>query len=118
MLRAASYNRTTETDADGVVVTTVLSDVGENRDLEHGLISGTKLKEQFFIDPDNPLSAHCTSHWQQVGGREGPMWRMEAQASMTSDQKQFHTSAHLQAYLNEELVFKHHFDDSIDRDLI
>jgi hypothetical protein len=118
VLRPASYSRTTDTQSDGVVVTTVLSDAGENRDLQHGLISGTKLQEQFFIDPGDLHSARCTSHWQQVGGRDGQMWRTEAQASMTSDQSRFHTKAHLRAYLNEELVFERHFDDSIDRDLV
>ncbi|MEP0941498.1 MAG: CocE/NonD family hydrolase [Rhizobiaceae bacterium] len=117
-LRPASYSRTTQNHDDGTVVTTVLSDAGENRDLDHGLISGTKLQEQFFIHPDDPFSARCTSHWHQVGGREGQMWRTEAQASMTSDQNQFHSKAYLCAYLNEELVFERHFDDRIDRDLV
>ncbi|MCJ8307480.1 MAG: CocE/NonD family hydrolase [Rhizobiaceae bacterium] len=117
-LRAAQYLRTFETQDDGTIVMNVHSDAGENRDLEHGLISGTQLSEQFFIHPQDPLSARCTSRWEQVGGRDGQMWRTEAEAELTSDANQFHTTAHLRAYLNDELVFDRHFDDHIDRNLL
>ncbi|MEP1209762.1 MAG: CocE/NonD family hydrolase [Rhizobiaceae bacterium] len=117
-LRPSSYSRQTSVADDGEVMTIVRSDAGENRDLHHGLISGTWLEEQFFIRPDDPLSARCTSHWEQTGGREGQMWRTEAKAKMHSDKDRFYSTAELRAYLNGELIFERQFEDSVTRDLV
>ncbi len=117
-LRPSSYSRATTTQQNGAVVTTIQSDAGEDRDLEHGLISGSWLKEEFFIHPNNPLSARCTSFWEQTGGREGQMWRTEASAEMHCDAVLFYSTAHLRAFLNDELIFERQFEDSVPRQLV
>lgn len=117
-LRPAAYSRETIERDDGVIVTTIHSDAGENRDLHHGLISGTWLKEEFFIHKDDPLSARCTSYWEQTGGREGQMWRTVASAQMYSDTDNFYSTAQLKAYLNDALVFEREVEDSVARQLV
>jgi len=118
-LREASYNRTTETDeTTGITATQISCDNGEYRDLEHGLISGSWFKEQFYIHPDDPLSARAAAQWEQTGGREGQMWRTRVDAEMTSDATHFHTRAILQAFLNRDLFFERTYKDSVIRDLV
>ncbi len=118
-LRPDSYKRTTTTDSvSGVVTVSVDADSGENRDLEHGLISGSWFKEKFHIHPDDPCSAKATADWEQTGGREGQMWRTHATAEMSCDQTHFFTKATLKAYRNEELVFNKIYEDSVERKLV
>ena len=97
--------------------TTVAVDVdsGEERDLEHGLLSGSWLRERFSIHPDDPNSAKATAEWEQTGGREGSMWRTHVIAEMTSDVGAFHSNAILQAFLNDELFFEKRFSGSVPR---
>jgi hypothetical protein len=50
--------RSSETDPEtGVVRTVIFNDAGENRDLAHGLISGSTTREHWSIHPDDPQSA-------------------------------------------------------------
>jgi len=119
VLREDQYSRTTETDAaTGIVTTNVFCDFGENRDLQHELISGGWMKESWSIHPDDPLSAKVTSHWQQTGGREGAMWRTEVAAVMWADKTSFYFTASLTAFENEKEVFQRDFSDNVDRDLV
>ncbi|MEO1397446.1 MAG: CocE/NonD family hydrolase [Pseudomonadota bacterium] len=118
-LREASYERFTETDeATGVVTTRIKSDSGENKDLQHGLVSGSWFDEIFEIHPDDPLSACANSKWEQTGGRDGKLWRTCAEAEMTSDESHFHTKASLRAYINGVLFFERDYLDSVPRQLV
>jgi putative CocE/NonD family hydrolase len=117
-LRAADYWRRISRNKDDCLTTTIFSDAGENRDLEHGLISGSWCRKTFSIHPDDPLSATCAAHWQQTGGREGAMWRTEAESSMHGDADHFYSNARLRAYLNGEPVFDKQFNDKVARDLV
>ncbi|MGB7287691.1 MAG: CocE/NonD family hydrolase, partial [Salaquimonas sp.] len=54
-LRPAQYTKDITRDkATGETITTIVSDFGENRDLDHGLISGSRTKEIMSIKPDDP----------------------------------------------------------------
>ena len=118
-LRPASYSRTTKTnDESGLVTISIDADSGENRDMEHGLISGSWFKEDFHIHPDDPLSAHVTAEWEQTGGRETQMWRTRATAEMTSTKTHFTTKARLEAYRNGELIFERDYSDEVERLLV
>jgi len=117
LLRKDDYSRTTETDNDtGLVTTAIFCDFGENKDADHGLISGGWMKECWTIHPDDPLSAKVTSHWQQTGGREGSMWRTEVATVMWSDLTTFYFTAKLTAYENELEVFSRVYTDEVGRD--
>lgn len=116
--RVPQYSRKTHRDADGRVVTDIHCDSGEDQDLEHGLISGSWVRESFSIHPDDPLSARCSARWQQTGGREGQMWRTEVECSMHGDHGNFYSAASLRAFENDELIFEKYYGDKVERDLV
>lgn len=118
-LRPAAYNRETLTDEKtGVVSTRIFSDFGENRDLEHGLISGGWTKEHWSIHPDDPLSARVRMEWEKTGGRDGAMWRTEVVSEMWSDRDTFYFTARVIAFENGAEVFRKDYDDRVERDLV
>ena len=118
-IRPSNYSRTTQTDQKtGLVTTHVFGDSGENRDLSHGLISGSWFDEKFFIHPDDPLSARCTAEWEQTGGRENALWRTHCICEMWCDQTTFYSTAKLTAFENEKQVFERVFEDSVKRELV
>lgn len=119
VLRQDAHSRSTKTDeATGIVTTEIFCDFGENRDLDHGLISGGWMDENWSIHPDDPLLAEVTSHWQQTGGREGLMWRTEVATSMGSDAEAFYFTANLTAFENEQEVFNRDYSDQVARNLV
>jgi len=119
ILRPAKYTRETTLDeASGKTITTIISDFGENRDLDHGLISGGWTKEIMSINPDDPLSA---SHWieyEKTGGRDGQMYHTRTEAEFTSDAEYFYPTASLKCWLNDDLIFKKEWKDKIRRKLV
>ena len=118
-LRPSDYQRNTVTDPKtGVVVTSVVCDFGENKDTDHGLISGEKMQEQWSIHPDDPLSAKVRAQWQQTGGRAGAMWCTEVISKMHSDYNYFYISAELTATLNDKPFFNKTYKDKIARQLV
>jgi len=115
-LRPSSYSRSTQTDPEtGVVTTAVDCDFGENRDSDHGLISGSTMKERWTIHPDDPLSAKVQTEWEQTGGREGTMWRTHVLAEMSADAENYNFRALLTAFEGEETVHQKMYEDSIPR---
>ncbi|MDZ7600879.1 MAG: CocE/NonD family hydrolase [Hoeflea sp.] len=115
-LRPSVSTRETETDAaTGVVTTVVFNDAGENRDLEHGLISGSTTLERWSIHPDDPLSATAHIRWEQTGGRDG--WRTEtvAEMEMRCDTDFFFVTGRLVAKEDGEQVFERDWDEKIPR---
>ena len=118
-LRPASYDRATATDAKtGIVTTSIFADNGENKDLTHGLISGSWMKENFYIHPDNPTSAKATAEWEQTGGRTGQMWRTQVTAEMTCDVENLYTKHTLKSYLNGEEFFAKEFKGRVEREFV
>ena len=115
-LRDGSYSRTTSTDPDtGMVTTRVTSDGGEVRDLEHGLISGSRVEERFTIHPYDPLSAKAVVCWEQTGGREGNMWRTQVETAMWAEAENFVSRAELKTWVNGNLFFEKRFEDRVPR---
>jgi putative CocE/NonD family hydrolase len=118
-LRTPSYSHSCTCDKDtGRVTTRIVNDHGMNRDLEHGLLSGSRMKESWCIHPDDPTSASVSAQWEQTGGRDGQMWRTYVSTGMHSDKTDFFLTARVEAYENEALVFERDFKDKIPRDLV
>ena len=119
VLRKSEYTHVIDTDpATSVVTTKVFCDNGENRDMDHGLISGSWSLDTCTIHPDDPLSAKQTAEWEQTGGRDGQMWRTHVQTEMTSNKTHFFSKARLRAYENDKMVFEREFKDEVKRDLV
>ncbi|MBC7284619.1 CocE/NonD family hydrolase [Hoeflea sp.] len=115
-LRPSASTRDLETDpATGVITTTIFNDAGENRDLEHGLISGSTTHERWSIHPDDPLSAIAEIRWEQTGGRDG--WRTEtvAEMAMRCDKDWFFVTGKLVATEQSAEIFDKDWEERIPR---
>jgi putative CocE/NonD family hydrolase len=118
-LRAASNERTVTIDATtGRSVTRIVDDFGKNRNLEHGLTTGSTARESYSILPDEPLSAEVETHWTEEPEREDWVARTETFTRMTADADAFHLTARLEAYEGEVLIFSKDYQDTIPRDLL
>ncbi|PIB25923.1 peptidase S15 [Amylibacter kogurei] len=118
-LRPTQYSRQLETEqSTGETSTKIFCDFGENRDLEHGLISGGWMREDWRVHPDDPLSARVSIEWEQTGGREDAMWRTYVDAKMHCDATHFYFTAKLCAWENDTLFFEREFDDKVKRELV
>ncbi len=116
-LRPSSYERQCF-EQDGYSVTEIFADSGENRDLEHGLISGSWAKERWTIKADDPLSARGAAQWEQTGGRPGQMWRTLAETETWCDRTHFHAQARLRCWLEGEIFSDRSWEDSVERQLV
>jgi putative CocE/NonD family hydrolase len=118
VLRPAKYEREIKKDSDsGETVTTILSDFGENRDCEHGLISGGWTREIMSVHSDDPLSARHFIEYEKSGGRAGQMYHTRTESLFTSDAEFFYPNATLKCWLNEELIFEREWKDKVPRNL-
>ncbi|MEM9329945.1 MAG: CocE/NonD family hydrolase [Pseudomonadota bacterium] len=119
VLRPSSYTRNTfMEEATGESVMTIDYDAGENRDLEHGLVSGSWTRERWSVLPDDPTSATAEIEWEQTGGRDGQMWRTEVISKMWCDREHFYTTAVLKCWLNDETFHETEFRDQVARRLV
>lgn len=115
-LRPTSSERRVAVDqATGVTSLTILDDFGEVRDLDHGLVSGSTVRESWTIHPDDPLSARFEAHWTQTLSRGGWSVRTEAFTRMRCDAEAFHLEGRLEAYEGEARVFDRDFAETIGR---
>ncbi|MBU2484338.1 MAG: peptidase S15, partial [Alphaproteobacteria bacterium] len=115
-LRPSASTRTTETDPEtGLVTTTIFNDAGENRDLDHGLISGSTTRERWSIHPDDPLSATAHIRWEQTGGRDSWWTKTVAEMEMRCDRDWFHVTGKLVATENDAVMFDKEWDERIAR---
>ncbi|MFK7861201.1 MAG: CocE/NonD family hydrolase [Granulosicoccus sp.] len=115
---ASSTRKTTREEISGVVSTHISNDFGENRDQDHGLISGSEMQEHWSIHPDDPLSAEVQISWEQNGGRDDWLWSTSVSMTMHCDAEHFHVSAYLVAREGEETVFEAEYADSIKREFV
>ncbi|SMH53313.1 CocE/NonD family hydrolase [Mesorhizobium australicum] len=115
-LRPPSSERRIERDLEtGLVTVVVANDFGEVRDLDHGLVSGSRMSERWTIRPDDPLSARAEIWWEQTLGRGDWSVRTEARSAMRSDPEHFHLTARLDAWEDHATVFGRDFAASIPR---
>ncbi|MCB1417223.1 MAG: peptidase S15, partial [Nitratireductor sp.] len=113
------YRRETAKDGEtGQTLVLVDADAGEQRDLNHGLVSGSRTWERWAIDPDDPTSASVNIDVEKTGGRDGQMWKTRAETRMTCDRENFFVKANLKCWENETLVFERDYADTIPRKLV
>ncbi|MEC9344372.1 MAG: CocE/NonD family hydrolase [Pseudomonadota bacterium] len=115
-LRQASNARRVETDkATGVVTVTIEDDFGETRDLEHGLVHGSRMREVWTIHPDDPLSARGEASWEQTYSRGDWSTRIATTTSMWSDGSEFTVEGRVDAFEGHKNVFGRDYKESIAR---
>jgi putative CocE/NonD family hydrolase len=115
-IRPASSQRRIERDLEtGLVTVIVANDFGEVRDLDHGLVTGSRVSERWTIRPDDPLSATAEIWWEQTLSRGGWSVRTEARSSMHCDAANFHISGRLDACEGQSQVVSRDFSVVIPR---
>jgi predicted acyl esterase len=118
-LRPTSSERRVEHDQKtGLVTLAITDDFGEVRDLDHGLVNGSVVRELWTIHPDDPLSARGETHWTQTLSREGWSVRTESRSTMRSTRENFHLTGRIEAFEDDRLVFERDFEETVARDHI
>lgn len=113
--KSSSTRKTIHDESTGEVTTLIENDFGENRDLQHGLLSGSKATERWSVKPDDPLSARAQIDWQQTGGRDDWHWRTDAAVTMHSDADWIYVQARLTVQDDDKVIFDRHYEDKIER---
>ena len=103
-----------------VLTLSIVDDFGEDKDLTHGLVSGSVGRETYTISEGDPLSARARTHWTQTLSRDdGWSVRTETFQEMWADATHFHLSARIEAYEGDELVFEKDWtDETVPRRLV
>jgi hypothetical protein len=118
-LRPTSSERCVDEDhKTGLVTLSIDDDFGELRDLDHGLVHGSKVGERWSIHPDDPISARCEIGWTQTLSRGAWSVRTETRSTMRSDATNFYFTGRIEAFEADRLVFERDFEEVIARDLI
>jgi len=118
-VRATSSERHVDRDEKtGIVTLSITDDFGEVRDLDHGLVNGSIVRETWTIHPDDPLAASGKTHWTQTLSRNGWSVRTETLAEMRSDAQNFIVGARIEAYEGNKLVFERNFEEIVPRSLV
>ena len=115
-LRESASTRDVVTDASTGKITTLISnDFGENKDFQHGLISGSETHESWSIDPLDPLSAEVVISWEQNGGRDDWQWSTSVVMTMTCDADTFYVSGYLVAREGDQVMYEAEYADNVKR---
>lgn len=117
VLRPGRYERRIEKEGQ-VIRLHIHQDAGENRDLDHGLISGSQVHEVWSIDPADPLSAHVTARLEKTGGRDGWRYRTLSHMEMRADAGTLHVTGSLEVSENGGVIFRREYDEKIEREFI
>ncbi len=115
-LRPTSNRRRIERDvATGTVTVTIEDDFGETRDKDHGLVHGSRMREVWTIDPDDPLSAKGEAHWEQTHDRGDWSARIVSTTSMSSDATDFTVEGRVEAFEGHKSVFRRDYRQVVPR---
>ncbi|MCB2076182.1 MAG: CocE/NonD family hydrolase, partial [Novosphingobium sp.] len=115
-LRPASNQRRIERDVGtGIVKLTIEDDFGENRDKDHGLVHGSRMRETWTIHPDDPLTATGEAWWEQNYSRGDWSTRLVTTTSMKADLKAFSVEGQVEAFEGHKTVFRRQYRESVPR---
>lgn len=118
-LRPQQHSRTVRLDqVTGETHLDIVDDFGADKQLDHGLISGSVARECWSIHPENPNSARGRIHWTTTRERGDWNIRTETYSQMWSDARHFHLTARIEAYEQDILVFEKDFSHKVRRNLV
>ncbi|NBZ87197.1 CocE/NonD family hydrolase [Stagnihabitans tardus] len=115
VLRPAKTTRKVERDLiTGSRAMVVVDDLGDVKNLAHGLCTGETMTERWEIG-EGPLSAVATHTWEQRLSRGDWQVRTEAWAEMTATATHLRMRARLVAHEGAVEVFRRDWDDTVER---
>ncbi|WP_299541860.1 CocE/NonD family hydrolase [uncultured Streptomyces sp.] len=94
----------------------IVKDSGTVHYEDAGLDVGRRAVERYDWVADDFTSVRGRSSWTMRFGRDGWDTRTETSTVLSSDEKQFHVHATLDAYEGEERVFSRNWQIDVDRD--
>ena len=97
---------------------TVEDDGGLKRLLDHGLETGSWMRQSHVIRPDDPLSAQVEAAWTMETARGDWRTRAESSGLMWADETHFHLEARLVAFEGDEQIFEKSWRERIPRDFV
>ena len=92
-------------DGQGRHRISVENDTGMEKHLRTGIQRREIMRETYFIDTTDPLSAEMQSHWTIIRKRKDWDVRIEAFGRMHSTVSMFNIEIEIEAYENENLFF-------------
>ncbi|ENH95825.1 peptidase S15 [Gracilibacillus halophilus YIM-C55.5] len=117
VLRAEERTREVRHDLiNGIWKLEDYSDEGERKLVTNGIEHGSKNKNTFMIQENDPLSATITCEWELKVGRDDWQTRIESFSEMTSDETTFYVINRMTAYENDEEIFQKEWKEEIPRD--
>ena len=106
-----------ETLADGACEVTLIDDLGETRNPHNGMESGATVRQMFYIQPDDPLSARVETTWEYTLRRGDWRTRVRSENSMTACVDEFRLVRKISAYEGDNvLVLEKTWDEVVPRD--
>jgi putative CocE/NonD family hydrolase len=97
VLRAPSAKASVNISDTGLIVQESFDDFGANRDLGHGLETGSHVTTCYTIHPDDPTAARFDAHWQFTFRRGDWQVAIETDNTMTCDAENFYLHRKLRA---------------------
>jgi uncharacterized protein len=95
----------------------IVDDFGRSKIIEHGLETYSCGRENYSIQPDDPLSARMETHWTEELKR-GP-WnvRTETYGRLTATKTHWQVWGKIEAFEGKKKVFEKEFSEEIERKL-
>lgn len=93
----------------------IVDDFGTIKIKPHDLITMSVGRENYSIMPNDPLSAHMTTHWTQELKRDNWHIRTETFGTLTATKTHWIVLGSVEGYENDRLVFKKTYDEKIER---
>lgn len=116
VLKPAHHSRRIEHDLlTGRIALVVEDDEGLAESLDHGLISGGRMRERFTIHPDNPLSAKVEIDWHQHYERGDWTVVTHSVSTMTATRDELVFEGRLEAREGGRVVFHRDYAERVPR---
>ena len=112
----AQESKRVETDmTTGETRIIISGTVPPTENLEHGLVTGSRLEEIWSIRRDDPASARVDITWDRSCGRGNWQTRTRVVTSMWGDAGSWHIVQHIDAWEGDRPVFHRSHQDSVAR---
>lgn len=96
-------------DADGLRHLEIIADHGATKDMSHGLVTESRVRELWSIDPSDIANAHAAIDWDRSLTRDGVNAATKVEMRMRSDATHWHLHATLEAFIDGKSIWQRAF---------
>ena len=117
-LEKPSHKRETTTDPEtGETHIQIIDDFGSVEIDPHKLVTASVGREDYWIKPDDPLSAKMETHWTTEHARGTWVTRTETYGRLTATKTHWTVWGKIEAYEDGTKIFEKEFSEEIERKL-